>query len=90
MFALDVGAKFRQRGIGTALIRAVEAVAVEMSLDEVNLEVSVDNEDAVRLYERLGYERLPEQVTDWWQQFSHDEVTVIVEEQSWIMVKRVK
>ena len=32
MFALDVGAKFRERGIGTALIRAVEAVALENGL----------------------------------------------------------
>ena len=39
MFALDVGTESRGRGIGTALVREVEAVAVEMGLNEVNLEV---------------------------------------------------
>lgn len=90
MFALDVGIEFRERGIGTELIRAVEAVAVDMCLDEVNLEVSVENRNAIRLYERLGYRRLPEQITDRWQQLTDDGSTVVVEEQSWIMVKRVK
>ena len=90
MFALDVGAESRDRGIGTALIRAVEAMAVDMGISEVNLEVSVENEAAIRLYERLGFHRLPEQVTDRWEQLRDDGSTMTVEEQSWIMVKRVK
>lgn len=90
MFALDVGIEFRGCGIGTALIRAVEAVAVDMGTSEVNLEVSVENEDAIRLYERLGFHRLPEQATDRWEQLRDDGSTMTVEEQSWIMVKRVR
>ena len=90
MFALDVGSAFRGRGIGTALIHAVENVAVDMGRDEVNLEVSVENQSAIRLYERLGFQRLPECVTDRWEQRGDDGSTMTVEEQSWIMVKRVK
>ena len=90
MFALDVGIEFRGCGIGTALIRAVEAMAVDMGTSEVNLEVSVENEDAIRLYERLGFHRLPEQATDRWEQMSEDGSSRTVEEQSWIMIKRVK
>ena len=90
MFALDVGTEFRGRGIGTALIETVEAQAVEMGLDEVNLEVSIENVDAIRLYERLEFRRLPEQITDRWQHLTDDGSTVTVEEQSWIMVKRMK
>ena len=90
MFALDVGAGFRGRGIGTALIRAVEAVALEKGLDEVNLEVSAENGDAIRLYQRLGLHQLPKRVTDRWEYVRDDGSTTTVEEQSWIMVKKVK
>ena len=55
LFALDVGAAFRRRGVGTALVKAVEAIASGRDLDEVNLEVAIGNRDAIRLYERLGY-----------------------------------
>ena len=54
LFALDVGAAFRRRGVATALVRAVEAIASGRALDKVNLEVAIDNKDAIRLYERLG------------------------------------
>jgi ribosomal protein S18 acetylase RimI-like enzyme len=57
LFALDVGLRFRGRGIGTALIEAVERRARRQGLRGVNLEVGVDNGDAIRLYERLGYRR---------------------------------
>ena len=58
LFALDVGEAFRGRGVGTALVNAVEATAADRALTEVNLEVAIENEDAARLYERLGYKRL--------------------------------
>ena len=87
LFALDVGADFRDQGIGTALVRAVEAAAADRALREVNLEVAVENEDAVRLYERLGYRRVGEQVMDRWEQ-KHDDGSIrIVEAPSWVMVK---
>ena len=60
-----------------------------MELDEVNLEVSVENEDAIRLYERLGYRRLPEQVTDRWEQLGDDGSAMTAKEQSWVMIKRL-
>ena len=89
MFALDVGMAFRKRGVGTALIRAVESAAIALNLKEVNLEVSVDNVDAIRLYERLGYRRLPEPVTDCWYEIDDQGIVQAVEESSWIMVKEI-
>ena len=76
LFALDVGPEFRRRGVGAALMEAVAQRARQQGLQSVNLEVGVDNSDAVRLYERRGYERVgnPE---------------IVVEELSWIMVKPV-
>ena len=76
LLALDVGPKFRRRGIGTALMEAPEKLARERGLQSVNLEVGVANTDAIRLYERRGYERLgnPE---------------IVAGELSWIMIKPV-
>ena len=48
MFALDVGRAFRKRGMETVLIEAVESTAIGTNLGEVNLEVSVENVDAIR------------------------------------------
>ena len=54
MFALDMGKRFRNRGVGTALIRTVESKTIGLKVNEIYLEVSVDNVDAIRLYARLG------------------------------------
>ncbi|WP_328998962.1 GNAT family N-acetyltransferase [Kribbella sp. NBC_00709] len=46
----------RGEGVGTALIRAAEAVAGDWGRPAIGLGVSPDNPAARRLYERLGYE----------------------------------
>ena len=89
LFALDVGPAFRRRGVGTALVRAVEAAASHLGLDEVNLEVAIDNSDAVRLYERLGYRRRGEPVMDRWEKRLDDGSSQMVDVPSWVMVKRL-
>lgn len=51
----------RGRGIGTHIIRAVERVVAEAGFRELYLSVDPDsNARALRLYRRLGYERLQE------------------------------
>jgi GNAT superfamily N-acetyltransferase len=52
---LEVTPPRQRRGIGTALIRACEAAARERGHDVLSLGVGLDNPDARRLYERLGY-----------------------------------
>ena len=89
MFALDVGKEFKNRGVGTALIDALEASAISLHLKEVNLEVSVDNVDAIRLYERLGYQRLPKPVTDCWDELDEDGNGRTVKALSWMMTKEM-
>ncbi|MEY2398883.1 MAG: hypothetical protein QOJ00_2057 [Actinomycetota bacterium] len=44
------------QGVGTQLIEAAEAMAVERGFDRIGIGVVVDNVAARRLYERLGYE----------------------------------
>jgi RimJ/RimL family protein N-acetyltransferase len=45
----------RGRGIGTALIRAAEDSARQLGHGRLSLGVGVDNPQARRLYERLGF-----------------------------------
>ena len=89
MFALDVGAKFRRRGVGTALVEAVEAIARRYGIQSVTLEVAGGNEGALSMYERLGYQRLGNPEIVRWNRLSdsgHDEK---VEELSWVMIKQL-
>ena len=90
LFALDVGTGSRRRGVGTALVHTVEAIASHRGLDEVNLEVAVDNEDAVRIYERLGYRRHGNPVLDRWEKRLDDGSSQPVDVPSWVMVKRLE
>jgi len=48
----------RGKGVGTALIEAAEAAALQRHCHMLRLEVRTDNHSAIRLYEGLGYERL--------------------------------
>jgi GNAT superfamily N-acetyltransferase len=52
---LEVDRARQRRGIGTALIRAGEAAARRRGHDVLILGVGLDNPDAKRLYQRLGY-----------------------------------
>ncbi len=89
MFALEVGEAFRRRGIGTALIRAIEDQARQQGLGSVHLEVAIENRDAIRLYERLGLQRQGEPFLDQWWRRSDDGGGEEVGELSWWMVKRL-
>ena len=64
LFALDVSPRHRRHGIATALINAVEAIAVIRRLGAVALKVSVENPNAARLYRSLGYDEHGELVVD--------------------------
>jgi ribosomal protein S18 acetylase RimI-like enzyme len=48
----------RGKGVGTALLEAVEAAARRRRCRTLRLEVRTDNHGAIRLYERAGYHRL--------------------------------
>jgi len=88
LFALDVGSSYRRRGIGAVLIQAVEREAARRRLDGVWLDVAVDNEDAMRLYERLGYRREGPTVVNCWSHIDEDGTQQNVEETCYRMFKR--
>ena len=89
LFALDVGPAFQRIGVGTALINAVEAIAAESGMDEVNLEVEIDNHDAIRLYRRLGYRICGDPVMDRWTLLRDDGTVDTIEVPVFVMVKKL-
>jgi len=55
--ALIVDQTTRGRGIGSALVAAIESWFVERNATQVRVTSGLHREDAHRFYERLGYER---------------------------------
>jgi ribosomal protein S18 acetylase RimI-like enzyme len=53
--SIVVSRQHRREGIGTSLIRAIEAWAVTRSAVEITLAVFSFNEEAIRFYATLGY-----------------------------------
>jgi len=90
LFALDVAAAFRRRGIGAALIETVERESSLRILDGVWLDVAIDNKDARRLYERLGYSREGPIVVNRWSHLDEDGSQRTVEETCYRMFKHFK
>ena len=52
---IAVAPAWQGQGIGTAMIAALEAIARENGLHEVEIGVDVENSRALALYERLGF-----------------------------------
>jgi [ribosomal protein S18]-alanine N-acetyltransferase len=57
ILTVGVATAARRRGVARALIAAALPVARELGAAQVFLEVAVDNDGAIALYERLGFVR---------------------------------
>ncbi|MEM2021786.1 MAG: ribosomal protein S18-alanine N-acetyltransferase [Zestosphaera sp.] len=65
--SIAVDPNFRRMGLGSRLIEVFEGRCVGMGVERVRLEVSVLNEEALKLYRKLGYEvveRIPNYYPD--------------------------
>lgn len=58
IYQMWVSPEARGRGVGGALMRAMIAWFETMGIDLVELDVTLDNTSAVRLYERYGFRRV--------------------------------
>lgn len=54
---IDVSPEFRGRGIGEKLVGLAEISAWSGSAETMSLHVDAENEAAIRLYEKCGYQR---------------------------------
>lgn len=57
LYDLYVIPQARRRGVGKALMGAAQPLAADTSADSIVLETAVDDHNAQRLYEQLGYQR---------------------------------
>lgn len=89
LFALDVGAEWRNRGIGRALVEYVVEDARRSGLRSVHLEVRVDN-PARRLYHRIGFRRVGQHFANGWWRYLEDGERERVVEESLRMVRRLR
>jgi ribosomal protein S18 acetylase RimI-like enzyme len=55
IYSIAVDPRARGRGLGRVLVEQAEGVARARQRNTMQLEVRVDNEPAIRLYESLGY-----------------------------------
>ena len=65
LYALRVRPEYRNRGIGTELVREAESVLRQRGFSRVLISVAQDNDAARRLYERLGYEVFGDDPGNW-------------------------
>jgi ribosomal protein S18 acetylase RimI-like enzyme len=66
------------RGIGTAIIAAAEALAIDWGYSSIGLAVEPGNTGARRLYERLGYQQWdgPQVIDEWTEKDADGHVVV--------------
>ncbi len=57
LYSIAVAHAARGRGLGEALLAAAERTARRRGAGRMRLEVRQDNASAIRLYERMGYQR---------------------------------
>ena len=65
LYALRVRPEYRNRGIGTELVREAESILRQRGFVRALISVAQDNHAARRLYERLGYDVFGEDAGNW-------------------------
>ena len=58
LMTIAVHPNFRRQGIAHQLIAELENWAAELGADSMMLEVDINNENAIALYTKLGYQKL--------------------------------
>ena len=87
-FGFRIRDAWRNRGIGSYLMRFVEGDLSRRGFHTITLNVAKDNVDALRLYQRLGYKIVGSHAGKW--SYIDDQgVIQHVNEPSWRMIRRI-
>lgn len=88
VFSFRVKKEWRNRGIGSHLMKFIEEDLKQRGFQFVTLNVAKDNLDALRLYQRLGYEVVSSRAGIW---SFRDPNGIVhqVNEPSWRMIKSI-
>lgn len=89
LHSFRVRPEFRRAGLGTRLMHTAEADLRTRGFRQTYLHVALDNREAIRFYERLGYQRLSEVSGDWFYE-DHEGLVRQVNEPGWRMGKAIK
>jgi ribosomal-protein-alanine N-acetyltransferase len=55
---INVAPRFRRKGVATKLLQEIESFLKQRSIAQIRLEVREDNNSALKLYHKLGYQTL--------------------------------
>lgn len=79
VYTVNVHPKERGRRLGRLLLAACEARLHALGMTRCALEVNVENEEAIRLYERAGYARI-RRIQDYYTQYRVNDAFVYVKD----------
>lgn len=88
LWSLAVDPLLQRAGIGTRLIEHGERLLRQRGLPVARIAVGKDNDEARRLYERLGYVVTSDTRDEWWE-YRDDGTRVRVHEECWMLEKRL-
>ena len=88
LFAFRIKSDYRNAGLGTRVFSVIENDLVKRNFREITLNVAKGNQQAIRLYERLGFEIVGFEPGEWSYR-DHDDKLQHVVEPAWKMIKSI-
>lgn len=89
LYAFRIRPEYRCEGLGSFMMALAESDLIRHGFEVITLNVTQDNRDAIRLYERRGY-RITGPDAGQWSYPDHEGVWQTVNEPSWRMEKQLE
>lgn len=86
LYSFHVMDMFQRQGIGTHLINAAETILIDHRYEVATIAVAKENEGALRLYQRQGYQIYGEEEGRW-RYYDHRNILRQVHEPCWVLEK---